>query len=159
MTKLILTLFTIFAILSITLAYYNQGPYDEISDEEFAEYEVRYVNENDASEKKYLEAVVKPEKFDLNKDRKISKEEIREALKYVVYPKDQKAIKGVPDEVKVHLINNIDLFVKHLTQDYFNFKQFSYLMRRVNLNMFMNPGVLKDRLNSKKQQVEGEGDL
>jgi hypothetical protein len=132
----------------------------EISSEELAEYEVKYINESDLNEKKYLEAVVKAEKFDLNKDRKISMDELKQALNFVMYPREKKLHKTIPDEVKVHIENNVDLFIKNIGKKYITIRQFAYLMRTVSLTHFINNESLKSQLDAKKEQRdEGEGEL
>ncbi len=159
----LLKLVCIFFFLNLTFATQSEKSDDdlpEISTEEIIEFEIKYVNEPNESEKKYLEVVVKPEKFDLNKDRKISRDEIREALLYVTYPKDIKLKKTIPEEVNEHIKNNIDLFVKQVKKDFINFKQFSYLMRKVSITNFMDMDSLKSRMEAKKSnRNEGESEL
>jgi hypothetical protein len=150
-------------ILSIFINYNLCGEFDvipEISSEELAEYQAKYVQESDPSERKYLEPVIKPQNFDLNKDRKISMEELKEALIYVMMPNDKRKYKVVPQEIKDNINNNIDLFIKHVNKRSLTFGQFAYLMRTVSLTQFWNFESLKNQLQAKdEQRTEGEGEL
>lgn len=150
-------------ILCIFIEYNLCGEFDvipEISSEQLAEFQAKYVQESDFNERKYLEPVIKPEIFDLNKDRKISMEEFKQALNYVMMPNDKKKYKVVPQEVKDHINNNIDLFLKHVNKRSLTFGQFAYLMRTVSLTQFWNFESLKNQLQAKEEQrTEGEAEL
>ena len=158
---ILLTNLTFFLLISdVKSSNTNTEEFPEISSEEFSQFQSRYVVVSDDGEKKYLEAVVKPEKFDLNKDRKISKEELKEALHYVCYPKDKKAKKTIPAELDLHLRNNIQLYVTNLNFDKLNFKQFSYLMRKITVTQFLTLETVESQMMAKEEKrEEGEGDL
>src|SRR5689334_7739774 len=108
--------FVVFAFLIVKVL--TNKEYPEISNEVLLEVETHFRDETDPDQKAYLEPVVRPERFDLNKDRKISKEEIIKALNYVIYPKDPKKLKSIDDTLRRHVKNNIALFVKNINPDY-----------------------------------------
>jgi hypothetical protein len=156
--------FTIIFFLIIYIFYpvatSNNESYPEISDDEFMAHHNKFREEVDEDEKKYLELVARPERFDLNKDRKISREEIGKALKYALFPSDAKRLRDMANEVKEHVENNIRLFMKTLNQDSFNYKQFANLMKNIHPSRFVNPEVMASILNAKKEgRFEGEADL
>lgn len=154
----LLLLILIFKFYIATKPDNNDLP--EITSEEIIDFEYRYVNEEKDTEKRYLELVVRPERFDLNKDRKISRDEVRKALLSVFYSKDEKINKQIPEEVNEHIRNNVDLFVKQIKKDFLNFRQFQYLMRKITLMNFMNTDVLESKLKAKKENYdEGEREL
>ena len=134
--------------------------YPEMSQDELLEYELKYREETNDDEKKYIEPVVRAAKFDLNKDGKISKREIREALKYVLYPKDPLKRMDIIKELDTYVKNNIDLFIKNLDEDSFTFRQFSNLMKGISPFQFLNPDVVQGfhKIN-KLKTTEFEGDL
>lgn len=156
--NLILLLF-IGIIIKLTFSSSNEK-YPEMSDEEFLKYEFRFREESNEDEKKYLEAVVRQNKFDLNKDGKISRREIREALKYALYPKDPKKRMNIHKDFDTHIKNNIDLFIKNLDQDFFTFRQFSNLMKNISPVKFLNSEIV-DAINlmHRSQVKEIESDL
>jgi len=134
--------------------------YPEISDEELDQVTQSYIKEENESEKKYLEAVVKPEKFDLNKDRKFSRNEIKEAIFYVTYPKEQKKIKHLPEFLDQHVKNNVDIYVKNIKLDFLNKKQFQFLIQKINVKQFMNFDSLESKQDAiKESRLEGEHEL
>ncbi len=134
--------------------------YPSLSDEEFEMFQTKYIQEKDENEKKYIEPVLRPEKFDLNKDRKISRSEVKEALIYMCYPTDQKKAKQLPAYFDEHVRNNIDVFVKNIQKDFLTYKQFAYLVRKVSVGQFMNYDYLESRhLAQKDARDEGEADL
>jgi len=156
--------YLIMLIVSITLISLQTSSikvtYPDINQDELLEFELKYREETNEDEKKYLEPVIRPIKFDLNKDGKISKREIREALKYVLYPKDPLKKIDIGKELDTYVKNNIDLFIKNLDEDSFTFKQFSNLMKKISPFQFLNPDVVQgfQKMNKLKTN-EFEGDL
>ncbi len=134
--------------------------YPEITDEEYLKYELKFYEEKDEDEKKYIEPVIRPRKFDINRDGKISKREIREALKYVLYPKDPKKRIEINKELENYVKNNIDLFIKNLEEESFTYKQFCNLMKEISIYQFLNNDVIEGLSKIQKTKVhEYEGDL
>lgn len=144
-SKLVL-LFLIIQTFFITLAdarqakshLYNEEQFPELTDEEIARAKQQYIVEDDIDQKGYLEPVVKPEKFDLNKDRKISKEELKKAIKYCIYPKEGSRIRKMTDELKNHVNSQVDLYVNNLNVDHLSYRQFGKFMNRVVADEFIN---------------------
>ena len=131
----------------------NQEKIPEMSSEDLSQFEASYIQEDDPDQKKYIEPVIRPEKFDLNKDRKISKEELKEAINYVIYPKDTKKSKNIPDEVKTALKNYVDLYVSNVAIDFMTYRQFSHVMSKVSLTQFFDIENIKGTLNGLKEKV------
>ena len=150
----------IFLIFIITL--YNtiiSVVYEEFTDDDYNKFQSMYVEEADPEQKAHLDVIIKPEKFDLNKDRKISKEEIKKAINYVIYPKDEKRKKNITEEIHSHVQGQLDLFITNLDQNYFTFKQFSKLMSTISSNNFVHHEILRRTIEAKKQRRESEEEL
>lgn len=155
---LFILLITLISFKSITTI--DKMKYPEMPDDELIKYEIRYREEKNEDEKKYLEPVVRSTKFDLNKDGKISKREIREALKYVLYPKDPVKRIQINKDIDKYVKNNIDLYIKTLEQESFTFKQFANLMKNISPYRFLNPDVLQAFKYARKYGInEPEADL
>jgi hypothetical protein len=146
-------LILMFINLNISLCLKTEN-IPEMPPEVLADFEASYIKEDDPDQKKYIEPVIRPEKFDLNKDRKISKEELKEAIIYVIYPKDKKKSKNIPDEVKKSLKNNIDLYVSNIPNEFLTFRQFSHVMSQVTMTQFFDVENIKGTLSGLKQKVD-----
>lgn len=116
----------------------HEDEFPELSEEEIIRAKQQYMNENDIDQKGYLEPVVKPEIFDLNKDRKISKEELKRAIKYCIFPKEPSRKRKITDELKNHVNNQVDLFVNSQNFENLNYKQFGKFMNRIVADEFIN---------------------
>jgi hypothetical protein len=103
--------------------------------------------------------VVRPERFDLNKDRKLSKKEIKKAIYYVIYPKEEKKRIGMDPILIEHVKNNVDLFVKNIKKSHLNYKQFAYLMSKISANQFVNVPLVENMSRARREQRESEGEL
>ena len=146
--------------LSKATSFYKKEDFPEITSEAIAQYQAAYIKEENLDQKKYIEPIIKPEKFDLNKDRKISRNELIDAIVYVIYSNDSKKNINIPKEVKVNILNNIKLFVSQIPYDFLTFKQFSHLMSQVSLTQFFDIENTKGTLSGLKNQVEeSEGEL
>lgn len=117
---------------------FQEEEFPELSDEEITRAKQQYVMEEDMDQKGYLEPVVKPENFDLNKDRKISKEELKKAIKYCIFPKEGSRMKKITDELKEHVNSQVDLYVNNLNTEYLNYRQFGKFMNRIVADSFIN---------------------
>jgi hypothetical protein len=137
----------------------KDSQYKEITNEQMLEYEEKFRNEEDPDEKTYLEACVRPERFDTNKDRRISREEVRKALEYVLYPKTPTRLLKITPEVDKMVRNNIDLFVRTMTQDQLNYKQFALMMCHIHPARFINMDVVESLTQAGKEKVEPAGEL
>lgn len=116
----------------------QEEEFPELSDEELIRAKQQYLMEEDMDQKGYLEPIVKPEIFDLNRDRRISKEELNKAIKYCIFPKVASKRKIITEELKNHVNNQVDLFVEGLNFDFLNYKQFGKLINRINAQQFIN---------------------
>lgn len=116
----------------------QEEEFPELSDEELIRAKQQYLNEEDLDQRGYLEPVIKPEVFDLNKDRRISKEELKKAIKYCIFPKESSKKKVITEELKNHVNNQVDLFVEGQNFDTLNYKQFGKFMNRINAQNFIN---------------------
>jgi hypothetical protein len=143
-------LFLVFALINISMSV---NKYPEISDKDIQEMEIKYFDETDESQKKQIEPVIKPQKFDLNKDGKISRKEIKETLKYILYPKDPVKRISIDSKIDSHIKNNIDLYVKNIEVDFMNFKQFSYLFKTLDPYLFINENRIKGISETKTQKI------
>jgi hypothetical protein len=146
MIKKHLIILLLLAIMIKLASSKTNEKYPEMSDEEFLQYEFKFREEKNEDEKKYLEPVVRSNKFDLNKDGKISRREIREALKYALYPKDPIKRINIHKDFDTHIKNNIDLFIQNLDQDFFTFRQFSNMMKNISPVKFLNSNIV-DAIN------------
>merc|ERR1711976_746217 len=106
------------------------------------EYENRYIMETNEEEKKYLELVYRPQKFDINRDRKISKKEIEKAILYAISSGDPSKTRKVPEFFMNHVRSNIRLFVLNLKKDFLNYKQFQYIIRSISITHFFNTNMM-----------------
>lgn len=116
----------------------QEEEFPELSDEEITRAKHQYLMEEELDQKGFLEPVVKPEAFDLNKDRRISKEELKKAIKYCIFPKESSKRKVITEELKEHVNNQVDLFVEGLNFESLNYRQFGKFMNRINSQNFIN---------------------
>ena len=149
----------IFTISFINSVLNPHETIQEIDDESLSQYRERYMELEDADQKGYIEPIIKPEKFDLNKDRKISRTEIRKAILYMIYPKDEKKTVGISKELKSHVRNNIDLYVNNLMNDNINYKQFGYLVSSLSAKDFLTEEMVNDLQVSRSLKIEGTQEL
>ncbi len=141
--------------------YFNilASSYEEFTDDDYNKFQALYVEQSDPEEKAHIEVIIKPEKFDINKDRKISKEEIKKAINYVIYPKDDKRRKNITEEVHSHVQGQLDLFITNLDQNFLTYKQFSKLMSTISSNRFVHHEILRRSIEAKKERRESEEEL
>ena len=137
----------------------QEEEFPELSDEEIIRAKQQFVNEVDIDQRGYLEPVIKPEKFDMNKDRKISKEELKKAIKFAIFPKDSTKRKQVTEELKDHVNNQVDLYVNNLNFESLNYRQFGKLMNRIVADKFVNFEVMTNVHMKSKEIREIENDL
>jgi hypothetical protein len=119
----------------------------------------RFMELEDPDQKGYIEPIVRPERFDVNKDRKISRLEVKKAIFYVIYPKDEKKKIEISNEFKSHIKNNVELYVKNLKNDFINYKQFAYLMNTIAANDFLNEEMIRDIQQAKISKTEASQEL
>ncbi len=120
----------------------NEEEFPELTEEELIRAKQEFLNEEDPNQKGFLEPVVKPEIFDLNKDRKISKEEIKKAIKYCIFPKESSRKKIMREELKNHVNNQVDVFVDGQIFENLNYKQFGKFMNRIQATDFINMEIM-----------------
>ena len=116
----------------------QEEEFPELSEEEIMRAKQQFMNEEDVDQKCYLEPIVKPENFDLNRDRRISKEEVKKAIKYCIFPKESSRRKKITEELKNHVNNQVDLFVNGLNFDSLTYRQFGKFMNRIVADNFIN---------------------
>jgi hypothetical protein len=156
----IFIIITFVNIISVLNKSSSLEKYPEITDDELVMFQIKFREETDANEKKYLEPVVRPDKFDLNKDKKISKQELRKALEYVLYPKDSRQRVKIDSILDKHVQSNIDLFVKTIDINYLTLGQFAKIMIHISPTNFINDQVLRGKAEARARQVEeSEQDL
>lgn len=137
----------------------QEEEFPELSDEELTRAKQQYVTEEDLDEKGYLEPIVKPEVFDLNKDRRISKEELKKAIKFCIFPKETSKKKVITEELKNHVNNQVDIFVEGQNFDSLNYKQFGKFMNRINAQNFINLETMTNVHMLPKDYRETSNDL
>jgi hypothetical protein len=147
------------ALISLALTQ-NSEIYPEITSEEYAAFQSKYVGETSADVKAHYNAILRPELFDSNKDRKISRNELREAIIYVIYPKSDSKKVEIPKEVDRHVKSQVDLFINNVRADFLNYKQLSSLLMKITADKFINTEVVKKGQEAKvKKFDESEGEL
>jgi hypothetical protein len=145
----------------ITIAFSSVTDlYPEISHEQYTAFQVKYIEEKDPDAKAHYDAILRPERFDKNKDRKISRSEIRDAILYVIYPKKDTKKVEIPTEVDRHVKSQVDLFVNNLHADHLNYKQFSSLLMKVSANDFLHAEMVRRGQEARNAKlIESEGEL
>jgi len=137
----------------------QEEEFPELSEEELTRAKQYYATEDDIDQKGYLEPIVKPESFDLNKDKRISKEELKKAIKYCIFPKENSKKKILSEEFKNHVNNQVDLYVEVQNLDTLNYKQFGKFMNRINAQDFINMETMSNVHMSPKEYRETSNDL
>jgi len=147
-SKKLFTLFIFCILINLTVSrkakshLVQEEEFPELSEEEITRAKQQYLSEEDIDQKGYLEPIIKPETFDLNKDRKISKEELKKAIRYCIYPKTSSKRKVLTDEFKTHVNNQIDLHVNGLDFESLNYRQFGKYMNRIVADDFINQEIM-----------------
>lgn len=150
-------LFFAFSLIKSNFDHTKDIP--EIDKDTLREYEERYRSLEDEDQKGYIDPIIRPEKYDVNKDRKISKTEIRKAIIYMIYPKDQKKMIDISKELRAYVKNNVDLYISSLKNDNINYRQFSYLMTTISARNFIDEEMVKDMQLSSQINVESSQEL
>jgi len=137
----------------------KEEEFPELSDEELIRAKQQYSIEEDFDQKGYLEPLIKPEVFDLNKDRRISKEELKKTIKYCVFPKEGSKKKSITEQLKNHVNNQVDLFVDGQNFDFLNYRQFGKFISRINPEHFINFEIMNNVHMLPKDYREVSNDL
>ena len=111
--------------------------------------------EESEKEKAYQKKILEPEKSDLNKDRKISKKELRAAIEWVVYPESEEARQTIDPEIILQLDDGIDLFLKNVP-NYLNYRQFQHLLSKIKTEHFIDTERVKRAINNRKQGIDDD---
>lgn len=128
--------------------------YPELTDDEYSQLEWSYHQSDiEPSEKKYLELSVKPHLFDLNKDNKLSKPEMKKAILYALFPSDAKKKMDMGKEAEEHIKNHVDLFLAKIEPNYLNYKQFAKLAMGLDPKNFINVEILYNREKAKRVRL------
>jgi hypothetical protein len=154
-------LLTFLSAIAITNCVFNFiEDYSEITNEQYTAFQVKYIEEKDPDAKAHYNAILRPELFDKNKDRKISRNEIYDAILYLIYPKADSKRVDIPKEIDRHVKSQVELFVNNLKYDYLNFKQFSALLMKISANNFIHAEMVRRSHEAKMKQLdESEGEL
>jgi len=144
--------------LSLLLIVYCEDEIKELTDDDYTEIRNLYRIEEKEEEKSYQEAALHPEKYDTNKDRKISRKELIKAITYLIFPK-KKAIadtinKKVIEETRKRINNFANSHPEFLT-----YRQFSYVIITLKDNSIINPTYYDELVASDKAGLEHENDL
>jgi hypothetical protein len=120
-----------------------------LTDLEVSQLRNKYRNEKDEKEKIYMEVALHPEKYDKNKDRKISRNELKAALIYLIFPKTKAEKLGLNKRIKEIVKSKIDVYVTS-KPEFISFPQFSRITMEIHENQFVNPGVFDDIIKSEQ---------
>ncbi len=146
-------------LLVVILITYVISEYADITDEELEEIQSRLVEEQDIDVKAHYDLILRPEKADRNKDRRISRDEVRKAILFVIYPKEDARKLKVTDEINSHVKGQVHLFITNLESDFLTYKQFSKLLSKIEAQRFAHPEMLRRTMEAKNQKRESEGEL
>jgi hypothetical protein len=157
-------LFILLVLLCYSVCQEHQFPiytyFPDITDAEIQSFQVKYIEEKDPDAKAHYNAILRPEIYDKNKDRKISKNEIREAIIHIIYPKAANRLVEISDEMNRHVKSQIDLFVNNLRTEYLSYKQFASLLMKISANNFIHKEMMRRNTEAKREQrTESEGEL
>jgi hypothetical protein len=141
------------------LITYSISEYIDITDEEIEAITTKYNEEEDIDLKAHYDLILKPEKADKNKDRRISRDEVRKAILFIIYPKDDVRKLKVTKEIASHVKGQVDLFITNLEADFLTFRQFSKLLFGIDAYKFVHPEMLRRTMEAKDQKRESEGEL
>lgn len=124
---------------------YKEEEFPELSEDEIVRAKQKYLNEKDIDQKGFLEPIIHPENFDLNLDEKISKQELKKAIIWMIYSKDTKNKKKMKKILTEHVENLVDVYLNSLNFESLNYLQFGKFMNRVNAPDFINENVMMNR--------------
>lgn len=124
---------------------YKEEEFPELNDEEVQRAKAKYAIEEDLDQKGFLEPVVHPEIFDLNMDDKISKQELKKAIQWMIFSKEPKNKKKMKKILIEHVENSIDVYVNSLNIESFTYLQFGKFMNRINAPDFINEEIMISR--------------
>lgn len=130
----------------------------EITDEQYDEIRNMYRIEEKANEKPYQEVSLHPERFDLNKDKRISRKELAKAISFLIFPKtkgEREAIyKGVTKQVKARIDNFVNNKLEFLT-----YRQFSTVIIHLKGAQFIDGNYLDAVATAESHGNEFEHEL
>lgn len=129
----------------------------EITNQELSEIYAKYSIEKNKKEKEFLAFIVKPEAYDLNKDNRISKNELNKVIRKIVYV-DKYTKEKLDANIQSNLNSNIDAFIEYLPS-FLTYKEYQYVISKININMFIDIEHAKVILQGKDQKREHEEDL
>lgn len=124
---------------------YKEEEFPELTEEEIIRAKTNYLKEDDIDQKGFLEPIVNPEKFDLNMDEKISKQELKKAIIWMIYSKDPENKRKIKNILKDHVSNSVDVFINSLNFESFTYLQFGKFMNRINAPDFINEEIMINR--------------
>ncbi len=118
----------------------------EMTDEQYMELRERYRIEEKAEEKIYQEAALHPERYDRNKDKKISKGELRKAIASLIFPKSKEITRGLHPKIMSFVNGRIESFCSG-KPDFLTYRQLSYVIMRLGNKSFISAEYF-DEINS-----------
>ena len=130
----------------------------ELTDEQYDEIRNMYRIEEKLNEKPYQEVTLHPERYDINKDKRISRRELAKAISFLIFPKtrgEREAIyKGVTKQVKARINNFVNNKPEFLT-----YRQFSAVIIQLKGAQFVDSNYLDDVAMAESIGNEYENEL
>jgi hypothetical protein len=146
-------------LVVILITYALAENFTDITDKELDAVRLKFFEEEDIDKKAHYDLILKPEKADKNKDRRISRDEVRKAILFVIYPKDDVRKLKVTEEIASHVKGQVDLFITNLESDFLTYRQLSKLLFSIDSYRFVHPETLRRTMEAKDQKRESEGEL
>jgi len=136
----------------------NTKDIPEVTDEEYDEIRNQYRIEEKKDEKMYQECALHPEKYDLNKDRKISRKELIKAITYLLFPKTRGEKAVIHPKIANIVKNKIQAFVNE-HPEFLTYRQFSHIIMTVKSGDFINSDYFDQVVQMDSMGLEYESEL
>lgn len=132
--------------------------YEEITEDQLNGIRTKLLNENSESEREFLIRILSPEISDLNKDRKISRNELRTCLDWVLYPQSQEERQKIDKVIRNQLDAGIDVWVSRVKSK-LNYKEFQYVLSKIRTELFIDLERAKRSVEARKVNIDTGEDL
>lgn len=132
--------------------------YEEITEDQLNGIRTKLLNENSESEREFLIRILTPEISDLNKDRKISRNELRSCLDWVLYPQSNEEKQKIDHEIRNQLDAGINVWVSRVKPK-LNYKEFQYILSKIRTELFIDLERAKKTVEARKVNIETGEDL
>lgn len=148
-----------FNFLLLTFCKNTNSSIPEITNERLGELinELRTGEYKDAH-KYLLKLVLHPEDADLNKDRKISPNELKKSLNWLIMPKNNEVLQSLHSDVIEKTMAGIELFINNINE-HLNYKQFQELLSRIKIENILNLERMKKNVEAKNLGIDLYDDL